>query len=161
VLLARAEARFCPNSRATISRFSRPVMVGSTAANCPAQPDRRLHDVRLPDHVVPEDAQGAGVGFEQGGDAAHEGGLAGAVGPEHGQDRTLFREQLQPVERGRVPESLNHTGGFDHVRHWVLLRHWLPFVCHRDDQPRPKDVTPAPPVRLLGGDHVSQRSSGP
>jgi hypothetical protein len=72
-------------------------MVGSMAANCPAQPDRRLHDVRLPDHVVPEDAQGAGVGFEQGGDAAHEGGLAGAVGPEHGQDRTLFREQLQPV----------------------------------------------------------------
>jgi hypothetical protein len=80
-----------------------------------------LHGVRLPDDVVAEDAQGARVGLEQGGDAAHEGGLAGAVGPEHGKDHTLFREQLQAVERGRVPESLNHTGGFDHVRHSVLL----------------------------------------
>ena len=37
----RAPAGRCPKSRAVISRFSRPVMVGSTAANCPARPMTR------------------------------------------------------------------------------------------------------------------------
>jgi hypothetical protein len=71
----------------------------------------------LPDNVVPEDAQGARVGLDEGGDGADEGGLAGAVGPEHGEDHTLLRGQLQPVERELLAESLDHTGGFDHVRH--------------------------------------------
>ena len=39
--------RRCPNRRATISRFSRPVIVGSTAAYWPGEPDERADRVGM------------------------------------------------------------------------------------------------------------------
>ena len=70
-----------------MTRFSRPVSAGSTAACWPARP------MTPPDVVGPGGGVDAGhvqrtaVGSHQCGDRANEGGLAGAVRAEHGGDR--------------------------------------------------------------------------
>ena len=40
----------------------------------------------FPEHVAVAEANGAGIGFLQRGDGAHEGGLAGAVGAEQAEE---------------------------------------------------------------------------
>ena len=90
--------RPCPYRRATITRFSRPVIISSTAADWPARPIMRRTAIGSRDHVVAGDGQGAVVGFEQRGDHADEGGLAGAVGPEDGH--RLARGQGRSAPRG-------------------------------------------------------------
>ena len=103
-----------PKRRATISRFSRPVIAGSTAANWPARPISRRTALGLAAHVVAGDAQRAGVGPQQRGDGAHEGRLAGAVRAEHGDDLARARRRgrarrapasCRSASRGRAPRS--------------------------------------------------------
>ena len=63
------------------------------------------------------DAGAAFVGTDQGGEDAHGGGLAGAVGAEHAQHAAGARGQVDPIQRLRVSEALLEPFSFDHVIH--------------------------------------------
>ena len=86
-------------------------------------PDAALHGRRLAHHVVTGDPGPAGVGHGQGGEDADGGGLAGAVGPEHGQDRPGRDVEVHPVQGERRAEPLGQPlrpdGGL--IRHDVSL----------------------------------------
>ena len=69
--------------------------------------------VRAGDGVDAGDGQRALVGRGQRGDRAYERGLAGAVGPEHGGDRTRRGEKVEAVERGDVAEALAQAVSLD------------------------------------------------
>ena len=91
----------CPNSRAVSSRFSRPVIVGSTAANWPASPMSR----RTPSGPRPRRGPAPAVRRrrpDQRRDRTDERRLAGPVRPEYGQHLARRRDQVQPVQR-RAP----------------------------------------------------------
>ena len=79
-------APFRCRSRATSTRFSRPVRISSTAANCPV----RLMDSRtlrrLRGDVEAIHGGRPRVGLEQRGQDFHDRGLACAVGAEQGED---------------------------------------------------------------------------
>src|SRR6266511_823225 len=91
--------------------------------------------------VASEHAKRARVRSDQCRDASHERGLAGTVGPEHRKDRSLFRVELQSIECDRLPETLDHTGGFDHPRHSVPLVTHPRLTRHLYDGSRLEDVT--------------------
>jgi hypothetical protein len=82
----RAALRGWPNKRATITRFSRPVKDGSTAAAWPARPITRLDPLRVSGGVDARNPKLAGIRTEQGGHRLDEGGLAGAVRTQNGRD---------------------------------------------------------------------------
>jgi hypothetical protein len=64
--------------------------------------------------IDPGDAGPAGVGWEQGGQDADEGGLAGAVGAEQAEDAAGRHGQRQAVERpDPAPEHLDQTPDLD------------------------------------------------
>src|SRR6266511_5763467 len=109
--------------------------------------------------VASEHAKRARVRSDQCRDASHERGLAGTVGPEHRKDRSLFRVELQSIECDRLPETLDHTGGFDHPRHSVPLVTHPRLTRHLYDGSRLEDVTDPngrihdwyPPGTAIGG----------
>ena len=55
----------------------------------------------------------AAVGPQQGGDGAHERGLAGAVGAEHGGDGAGRGDEVEAVEGDDVAEPLAQPDGLD------------------------------------------------
>src|SRR5581483_5119125 len=81
------------------------------------EPDQAPHLTAVGGDVVAGDAQGAGVGPQQGGDAVHEGGLAGAVGAEQADNLPGLDHEVQPGERLLLAESLREASGFDERRH--------------------------------------------
>ena len=103
-------------SRPTISRFSRPVSVSSTAANCPAVPMHRRTAISSFTTSNP-DTRGATVGLQQGGEDAHEGGLAGTVRAEQRQHASLVDLEVDAHHRDRVAERLRDAFHLDDRRH--------------------------------------------
>ena len=73
-------------SRATSTRFSRPLRISSTAANCPVRLMDCAHVRSLRGDVEAVDAGGPRVGLEQGGQDVHDRGLARPVRAEQGED---------------------------------------------------------------------------
>ena len=111
--VASRAARPWPNSRATITRFSRPVSAGSTAAACPASPMTRRTVVGVGDGVDAGDVQRAAVGGAERGDGADERRLAGAVRAEHGGDDAGRGDEVETVEGGDGTELLAQPDGLD------------------------------------------------
>ena len=66
--------------------------------------------VGVGDDVVAGDAGLAAVGGEQRGQDVDHGRLAGAVGPEQGEDRALGDLEVDAVEHDRVAEGLAEPG---------------------------------------------------
>ena len=54
-----------------------------------------------------------GIGLVQAGDAAHQRGLARAVGAHHAAQLAGSHRHVDPVERGGAPEPLHQAGGLD------------------------------------------------
>ena len=99
-----------------MTRFSRPVSAGSTAAVCPASPMTRRTSCGSGDGVDAGDAQPPGVRSQQRGHGADERRLAGAVRAEHGGDRAGRGDEVETVEGvRRVPNVLAQAGGLDRV----------------------------------------------
>jgi len=67
------------------------------------------HRVRLSHHVVAEHPRVAGVGAQQGGQHPDDGGLAGAVGPQHAVDHAGGHGQVDPVDGLGLPEGLDQA----------------------------------------------------
>ena len=82
--------------------FSLPVRFSSTAAYCPASPMIRRTVSASFTTSSPEDGGPARVGAQNGGEDAHGGRLAGAVGAEQPEDRPLLDGERHPVERAHV-----------------------------------------------------------
>ena len=70
------------------------------------QVDARLETGRLPDHIQTQDLGPAGVRQQQGGQNRNEGGLAGAVGPQHPEDGPGRHRQVHLPEHllDRTPQ---------------------------------------------------------
>jgi hypothetical protein len=77
--------------------------------------DQPPHLLGLGDDVVAADQGPAPVRLDEGGQDPHGGGLAGPVGPEHGQHGPGPRGQVDPVQGGGVPEPLDQPVGLDVV----------------------------------------------
>ena len=79
------------------------------------QPDDVAHGVGLGDHVVAEDRGVPRVGAEDGGEDAHGGRLAGAVGPEQSEHGAGLDLEGDPVEGADVAagEDLDQIVGLD------------------------------------------------
>ena len=106
---AACRADSSPNSRATMRRFSIPVIAGSTDAYWPARPMTSRTRFGLGGGVDAGDADLAAVGTQQRGDRAHECGLAGAVRPEQRGDLAGFGDEVEAVECVDVAEALRHA----------------------------------------------------
>lgn len=93
---------------------------------------------RLADHVVARDRRRAGVGDDQGGQAADQGGLARAVGTEDTEHGALADEEVDPVQGLRVAVVLHQPPHFDGVGILVVSRH-VPHGTsrHRQRSDRP------------------------
>ena len=72
--------------------------------------DQATHGGRVAGHIVAADAEGAPIQTEQGGDEVDEGGLAGAVGTEHGHHLAGVHRQGQPVQGAGPAEYLDQVG---------------------------------------------------
>ena len=96
-----------------MTRFSRPVSAGSTAACWPARPITRRTSCGSGDGVDAGDVQRAAVGAQQRGHGADERRLAGAVRAEHGGDRAGRGDEVEAVEGGDVAELLAQADGLD------------------------------------------------
>ena len=72
--------------------------------------------VGLADDVEPGDLRAPGVGLQQGAQDPDDGGLAGAVGPEQPEDGALGDGEVDPAERGGLPEALDEP--LDDDRRW-------------------------------------------
>ena len=79
------------------------------------QPDDATHRVGLGDHVVAEDRGASRVGAEDGGEDAHDGGLARPVRAEQPQHGAGLHLEGDPVERADVAagEDLHELVGLD------------------------------------------------
>src|SRR5262249_12638280 len=60
-------------------------------------------------------------GVEQGGQDAHGGGLAGAVGADEAVDVALLQLEAEPVEGVQLAVHLGQLAGLDHERWSVAL----------------------------------------
>ena len=124
-------AFFRCRSWAISTRFSRPVRISSTAANCPV----RLIDSRtsagLRDDVESVDARPR-VGLEQRGQDVHDRGLARAVRAEQGEDAAPRHVEVHAAQNLQLPirflqalhvdcRPLERIGGNRRVR--SLVRH--------------------------------------
>ena len=95
----RASSRERSNRRPNISRFSRPVRISSTAANCPVSPSSSRTAAGLVHHVAPEDLGAPRVGREQRREHADERGLARL------RSARAVRRPCPPRRRGRHPRA--------------------------------------------------------
>ena len=99
---AAARAR---SSAAAMSRISRGVRLHRNEA----LPDERLMRSRtrcgVADHVEAEDARVAAVGQEERGQDREQRGLAGAVRPQHPEDRAARDDERHAPESGLQPPS--------------------------------------------------------
>jgi hypothetical protein len=88
------------------------------------QADPSPHRGALPRDVMAADGGRAAVGWEQGGQDPHGGGLAGAVGAQQGQQGAGGNGQVHPGEHLGAAEGLAQPSGVDHwvVHHWSHLR---------------------------------------
>ena len=87
----------------------------------PREADERADLRGLGGDVVATDAQRAAVGPDQCGDAADEGGLAGAVGSEQGHDVTGLDDEVEAGERLDLAEPLRERARFNDRCHVFLL----------------------------------------
>ena len=98
-------------SRATSTRFSRPVRISSTAANCPV----RLIDSRTfagsRGDVEAVDGGRPRVGLEQRGQDLHDRGLAGAVGAEQGEDAAPRHVEVDAAQHAAGPGTTSPGPG--------------------------------------------------
>ena len=112
-----ARASISPPSRwvslPTSARFSRPVRFSSTAAYWPASPMLARTVCGSSLHVDAEHAGGAAVGPQQRGEHAHDGGLAGTVGPEQAEHLALRHLERDALDRLDVAEALHQAVGHD------------------------------------------------
>src|SRR5581483_7281700 len=79
--------------------------------------DGRPDPGRLGSHVVSGHLDVSGIGGNQGGQDAHDRGLAGAVGTEQGEDRALRDGEVNPVKHAVLAKRLADSGGDDRGRH--------------------------------------------
>ena len=70
---------------------------------------------------MPATCKRAAVGPHQGGDGADEGGLAGAVRAEQGDDLAGLGDEIEPGEGLDAPEALGEAAGLDDGGHGSLL----------------------------------------
>ena len=93
-------------SWATRTRFSRPVRISSTAANWPV----RLIDSRTSPGLAatskPWTVAVPRIRLQQGREDAHEGGLAGAVGAEKGEDAARLDVEVDAAQHVQLLEGL-------------------------------------------------------
>ena len=80
------------------------------------QTDRRPDPLRVLLHVDPQHAGAAAVGGGQGGEHAHDGGLARAVGPEQAEHLALRHLEGDALDRLDLTEVLHQAVGHDRRR---------------------------------------------
>ena len=97
------------SSSPIITRFCVPVRSSSTEAYCPVRPIWARTAAALLDHVEPGDPRAAAVGLEQGREDPYRRRLAGAVGPQHAEDRALVRRQVDAGQRLGLAETLGEA----------------------------------------------------
>ena len=83
----------------------------------PGQPDLTPNGLRLAADVVAGHAQRPRVQSQQCRDGPHERGLAGPVRSEHGRHLAGLGNQVEAVERARLPVALLQRVCFDHRSH--------------------------------------------
>jgi hypothetical protein len=85
--------------------------------------DAPAHLGGLREHVEPRHRGRALVGLGEGGEDPDGGGLAGAVGPQHGRDGARGHGHVDPVERSLGTVPLHQAGRLDSVaaRHHSLV----------------------------------------
>jgi len=77
------------------------------------QADLGAHAGRVGADVDADDAGGAGVGWQQGGEDAEQGGLADAVGAEQAEDAAWLDGEGETVQRADLAEGLDQALGLD------------------------------------------------
>jgi len=75
------------------------------------EPDQAAHLVRVLEHVHARHHGSPGVGAQQGGEDAHGGGLARAVGAEQAEDSALGDFEVDAVEGTYIAEGLHQALG--------------------------------------------------
>ena len=93
-----------------MTTFSRPVIVGSTAADCPASAMSRRTAAGLRATSMPWTRSVPAVRTDQGRDEVDEGRLAGAVRTEQRHDLARLHREVQPVQRMGLAERLDEVG---------------------------------------------------
>jgi hypothetical protein len=97
--------------RAGHGRLHRRVLAGQADHLADAAGLGRGVDARHPKHAL--------VGTQQGGDRAHEGGLAGAVRSQEGGHPPRLGHQVEPVQGPHVAEALGEAYGLDGGGHGI------------------------------------------
>ena len=87
--------------------------MSSTAANCPGEADRLADVGGLRDDVEPVHHRRAAVGPEQRGEDLHDGGLAGPVGAEQGEDAARRHVEVDAAKHLEVAVRLRQSGDPD------------------------------------------------
>ena len=90
--------------------------ISSTAANWPVSPSSSPHGRGVVDDVAAEDLGPPGVRGEQRREHADQGRLAGAVRSEQPEDGPLLDLEVDPGERSRRTEALDHALDMDGAR---------------------------------------------
>ena len=103
-------------SRATSTRFSRPVRISSTAANCPVRLMDSPHLRGLRGDVEAVDAGGPRVGLEQRRQDLHDRGLARPVGAEQGEDAAPRHVEVDAAQHPQLLVRLLQTLDVDRAR---------------------------------------------
>ncbi len=80
-------------------------------------PDGGAHGLALALDIVARHASAAAIGFEQGGEDAQGGGLAGAVGPQKTVHLTGGNGEAQVIDREHLPERLGYSVGDYQIKH--------------------------------------------
>ena len=104
-----------------MTRFSRPVIISSTAADWPARPIMRRTAIGSRTTSCPLTTSVPRVGREERRHHADEGGLAGAVGPEDGDGLPGRQGEGQVGEGLHLPEFLGEAVGLYERVHARLL----------------------------------------
>ena len=107
----RARPRWCRS--AIRVRFSSPVSRSSTAENWPVTPIAARTASGSRARSWPATRSVAGVGADEGGQDLDDRGLAGAVGAEQREDRSLGDVEVDAVEHEVVAEGLAQAGRGD------------------------------------------------
>jgi hypothetical protein len=94
-----------------MTTFSRPVIVGSTAADWPASAISRRTASRIARDIDAVDSQRAAIRSDQGGHEVDERRLARAVRSEQRHDLARLHREVQALERLGLAEELAEAGG--------------------------------------------------
>lgn len=115
----------------------------------PGEADDAAQLAGLLHHVVARDDRVPGVGGDQGGQAAYEGGLAGAVGAEHTEDGALAHIEVHAVQSFGLAVVLDQPPHLDGVpaAAGVLVD---AFHAHQQTSAR-RQLTDRPPTRAPAG----------